>query len=861
MLLERESSLGSLGQYATEARRGEGRLVLVSGEAGVGKSALVEQLEEDTSDARWLWGACDGLFTPRPLGPLFDIAEHLGGELLDLCRAHAPRDDLFAALLRQANDPATLSVLVFEDVHWADEATVDLLRFLGRRLRNTAVLLIATYRDDAWSASDPLRLALGELATQRSTRRIGLGPLSAGAIATLATGSGLDAAELHRLTNGNPFYATEALRGGADVVPPSARDAVLARGARLRGTARELLDVAALTGTRVEVRLLEAVTVCPPDAIDELLTSGLLTGDGEWLRFRHEIARLAVEQAVAAHRRVAIHARVLAALGVLGCDEDARMAFHAEAAGDGPAVFAHAARAAQRSAELGSHREAAAQFERALRHTAGADDAMLASLYEGYASEVSVLDRWTEAADADTQALALWRASGNRLREGDTLRRLSRTMWRLCRSDEAFTAAEAAVDVLEPLGDGAELASAYANLAGHHMQARHADIAIELARRAQELAGPMNLPAVRSDAANTMAMAMADAGREWAAGLQEALDIATAHRLPSQVGRAYSNLYATYAEHRRFEEAERYFVEGFAYTDERDMGVYTTCLLGERSSVMEKTGRWDEALALGTDLLRRVASPVNRINPLMSVGTVRARRGDSGVWECLDEAAAAADGSREPEWIAAVRIARTEAFWLEGHVEAALQEVGLVADLAARCDPWERGTAAVWLRRLGSDRRIEGAVAEPYRLMIDGDGVLAARRWTDLGCVYDAALALFDVADEAALREALSLFDSLGAAPAARLTRHRMRQVGIRSIPSGAQSATRSHPAGLTRREHEVLDLICAGHTNAEIATLLFISAKTVDHHVSAVLAKLGTPTRTAAASEAARLGLVGAAK
>src|SRR5215472_16182163 len=187
-LLEREPSLASLAGYAREARHGEGRLVLVAGEAGVGKSALVEQLQHGLPDARWSWGACDGLFTPRPLGPLFDLAAQLGGELEELCRAGAAREDLFRALLRQVSQPGTLSVVVIEDVHWADEATVDLLRFLGRRLRDAPALLIATYRDDGLAAGDPLRMALGDLATQRSTRRIDLAPLSAGAVRVLAEG-------------------------------------------------------------------------------------------------------------------------------------------------------------------------------------------------------------------------------------------------------------------------------------------------------------------------------------------------------------------------------------------------------------------------------------------------------------------------------------------------------------------------------------------------------------------------------------------------------------------------------------------------------------------------------------------------
>jgi hypothetical protein len=230
------------------------------------------------------------------------VAAQLGGELEGLCQTGAAREDLFRALLRQVSDPGTLNVIIIEDIHWADEATIDLLRFLGRRLRDAPVLLIVTYRDEGLAADDPLRIALGDLTTQRPTRRVRLAPLSVDAVRMLAEGSGLKAAELYRLTGGNPFYVTEVVQAGLGAVPASARDAVLARAARLGGGSREVLDVAALIGARVELDLLTSATGCPPAAVDEILASGLLAEDGGWLKFRHEIARLAVEQAIPAHR-------------------------------------------------------------------------------------------------------------------------------------------------------------------------------------------------------------------------------------------------------------------------------------------------------------------------------------------------------------------------------------------------------------------------------------------------------------------------------------------------------------------------------------------------------------------------------
>jgi DNA-binding CsgD family transcriptional regulator/tetratricopeptide (TPR) repeat protein len=860
-LLEREACLVSLAGYADEARHGEGRLVLVAGEAGVGKSALVEQLHHDLPDARWSWGACDGLFTPRPLGPLLDLADQLGGELEELSRAGAAREDLFRALLRQVSEPGPLNVLVVEDVHWADEATVDLLRFLGRRLRDTPALLIVTYRDHGLAADDLLRVALGDLATQRSTRRVELAPLSADAVRVLAGGSGLDATVLYGLTGGNPFYVTEVLQAGLGVVPPSARDAVLARAVRLGGGPREVLEVAALMGIRVELDLLTSVTGCPPQAVDEILASGLLAEDSGWLRFRHEIARLAVEQAIPAYRRADIHARILAALGALGCGDDARMAFHAEAAGDQPAVLHHAPRAAHQAADLGSHREAAAQFERALRFAADADPGVAAGLYGQLGFELRLVGRFQDAVDAGQQALALWRQAGNRLRQGDALCDLSYALERLGRGPDSVAAAEAAVAVLESLSPAVELARACAHLAFARMVNSEYQAAIDLAVRAQAIAEPLGALDVLSDALNTRGCSIAHTGGDWADYLRRALDLALSADLDHQAARAFVNLHSRYANHRRFAEAEPYFTDGVAYCDEHDIGSGTVFLQGERVAALERMGRWDEAVALSTALLGTAdLSPFDRLRPLQVLSVIRARRGEPDAREYLDEAAATADASGEPQAIVPVRLARAEARWLQGEARQAAAEAELADDVAAGLDVWDRGEIAAWLRRTGSPRPARGELATPYRLVVAGEWEEASRQWTDLGCPYEAALALYDSTEETALRQALKVFTRLGALAAGQLTRHKMRALGIRSIPAGPRPATRADPAGLTRREQEVLELIRGGHTNAEIAARLFISVRTVDSHVSAVLAKLGTPTREAAA-RAAQLKLARAAE
>jgi DNA-binding CsgD family transcriptional regulator/tetratricopeptide (TPR) repeat protein len=860
-LLERDTQLDSLAEYAREARLGDGRLVLIAGEAGVGKSALVEQLARELQDVSWHWGACDGLFTPRPLGPLFDIAASLGGELVVLSRSGAPREELFGALLRQLSAPREVHVLVIEDLHWADEATIDLLRFLARRIREHRVLLLVTYRDDSMRPGDPLRIALGDLATQRSVRRIGLSPLSAAAVAVLARGSGLDPAALFELTGGNPFYVSQAVQAGTEEVPASARDAVLAQAARLAPGARAVLDATALIGPRAELTLLASVAGGDRPDLEALLASGLLAGNGTVLHFRHEIARLAVEGAVPAHRSGAIHARILAALESSDCDDDARMAFHAEAAGNGPAAHRHAAAAAHRAAALASHREAAAQFERALRFAAGADRATVARLHDGFAYEISLLDQWQQAAGAREQALAIWHQEGDRLREGNSLRWLAYSLCALSRGAEAIAAARRAVAILEPLGQSGELAWAYAHLAAMLMVRYESREAIALARRAQAVAGALELTEVVSDALNTEACAVRMTGGNWAGTLRRALDVALAGQYDAAIGRAYVNLYACHVADREWAAAEPYFTAGVAHCDERDLTTYAIHLRSERSAVLERTGRWDEAVAICHQLLRKGGpSPGIRLCPLNRLGTILARQHDPGAWACLDEAIQWADRGGEAQSIVPVRLARAEAFWLQGRLPEARHEAERADDAAANCDDWERGAVAVWLRRTGSSRPARGVLATPYRRLLDGDWSGAGQFWLDLGCGYEAGLAFLGSTDEALLRTALQIFTDLRATATVRLTRHKMRRLAIRSIPTGPRTATREHPLGLTRREHEVLDLICAGLTNAEIAAKLFIAVKTVDHHVSAVLAKLHAPTRGAAVTRAARLGLIAAA-
>jgi len=855
-LLERASFLQALGDYASEARGGGGRLVLVSGESGMGKTALLEAFQRQTGRDRWLWGACDGLLTPRPLGPLFDIAAQAGGELSALCNDGAVRDRLFTAFLAEIGSPASLTVAVIEDVHWADEATLDLLSFAGRRLGRTRALLLATYRDDELADDHPLRRVLGDLATQRATRRMRLPPLSEEAVRTLAGEQHVDAGELYRVTGGNPFYVSEIVEAGWPAVPPTVRDVVAGRLARLSTGTRQAVEVAAVIGTRVDLPLLSSAL--EGSSVDECLASGILVADGSGVRFRHELVRMAVEAGIPSYRQTELHVRLLAALEERGDADPALLAHHAEGAGDEKAVLRHAPEAARRSAALGAHREAAAQYERALRFAHRIDRPGMAALQEGVAGEYALLDRWDEAEGAVRAALELRRQLGDDLSVGEDLRQLARALWRLCRGEEEIRAAEEAVAVLAPLPPGRELAWAYAGLGALYSGVGRIDESLELLDKALVLGELLHEPDLVSNVLVHQGMNLVERGCDGTEPLKQALRIAMDAGLQAAAGHAYTNLHEASSRLNLFAAAERYYAEGIAYCDEHELGVYSLCLQGWRTVTLSLLGRWDEAADISTAMLgRHGVSPVNRLNPLRALGTIRGRRGEAGAWELLDGALELAEGLREPLWLASVRVARAEMRWIAGQVDLAMQEARAAYDAGlGRTDPWLLGSVAAWLTRLGQPPGGASGLPEPIALEMAGDWREAAAAWEQLGRAYDAALVRLATTDEAALRQALAALDDLGAQATAAVARRRMRELGIKAIPRGPRPVTRAAPAGLTAREREVLALLAQGLPDREISRRLFISERTVHHHVSAVLAKVGVSSRTAAAREAARMGI-----
>ncbi len=860
--LERDSQVEAVLGYAAEATAGTGRLVLVHGEAGGGKSTLLEQVEALLPDAAWHWGACDGLFTPLPLAPLRDIADSFGGPLRAASEADASRETLFAALIQAVRADPGLTVLVVEDIHWADEATLDLLRFVGRRVQKERALLLVTFREEESAPSSPLRQALGELARQRGTRRVALPPLSQRAIEQLVGDTGLDAAAVHQLTGGNPYFVAEVVGSAGRGLPASARDAALARADVLDHASRSVLDAAALAGGRVDPSLMDVVVGEPETAYDTLVRAGLLVTDGRSLRFRHEIARLSVADAVPEPRRSSVHRRILAALLERGVHDDSRLAFHAAGAGDTAAVLLHSRAAARRAAALASHGEAVEHLRRALAagDRTGLDTRSRAEVLDDLATELGLVDRWGEAEPIRAEAIQLWRGLGDALNEGSALRMYARALSRLARGAEARQAIDDALAVLEPLGPTAPLARSVEYLAAVLWHEGANVDAIAASDRAVALAEALDLPDVLSDALNTLACSMMSLGQDWLPTMQRALSVALDAGCDEQAGRAYMNYYAALVDEGRVAEADAVFTSGLAFCEEREVVSAAKFLVSTRIGALESTGQWQEAVSVGTAHLEdTTVSPVRRLAALLSLARIGVRRGDPDAGRLLDDGTAISEGTGEPQWILPFRLLVVERHWVHGHLDRARSAVVRAGSVAAVAplDARFAGSAEVWARRLGMPHPEPPAGSHRWAAELRGDVAGAVAGWDAASAPYEAALALAFSPSSDDQVKALRRLDALGATAVAAVVRRQLRRAGVRSLPGAPRSTTLSHPAGLTSREQEVLQQLGHGLSNEEIAAQLFISTKTAGHHVSALLGKLGVSGRREAVAEARRRGLL----
>lgn len=859
-LLERETHITQLREALDRVTSSEdGCLALIYGQAGIGKSSLVRAFL-DTLDpsVRILMGSCDDLQTARTLGPFRDMARHATGPLKQILESSPEPDRVFEGVFEELSGAMHPAVVVLEDVHWADDATLDVLRFVIRRLDRLQVLVVLTYREEDVGEDHPLRRVLGGVGSA-SVVRLELPPLSRSAVTRLAAGGGVDPDTLYHVTGGNPFFVYEVLAAGHDPVPATIRDAVLARVAGLSRRARDALDQFAVIPAAVEQWLARVLLHDDLSAVAEAEEHGVIEVNAAGIRFRHELARRAILQGLSTTKVLALNRLVLNAL-VAHSDADlSRIVHHANQAHDGEAIVRYGPATAREAANARAHREARAHYENLLAYKDRFDTAERAALQEGYAVECYVTGRSVEAVQAQLAALADRRELGDPIALGHNLRWLSRMFWWDGKRVEAERAAREAVDELKSVSSP-ELAMAYSNRSQLAMLAYHNEEAIEWGEMAITLARNLG-----DDGTLTHALANVGAAR-WHAGdhdlgptlMEEGLQVALRSGHDEHACRAWVVWVSALLDTHLYDEARARLDQAVSFAEEHEQLGFLSYLVGTRARLLLETGSFDDAESDARWVLSQPAQTgISFVPALYVLGRVQSRRGHPEAETTLREAWQLAQQSQELQRMGPVSVALAELWWLRGNsgmvaetIDPTLAKARLIAPtrLRAELEYW-RWKAHPSFRDAGDDH--------PYALQMAGMWRDAADMWRERGCPYEVAMALAESDEPESLLEALTIADGLDAAAFSRIVRRQLKDRGVARIPRGPSSATRTNPFGLTDRQVEVLRLLADGLTNPEIASRLVVSARTVDHHVSAILARLDVSTRHAAVARAEGLGIL----
>lgn len=837
-LLERGPFLDALEDYATDARSGRGRLVLVLGEAGIGKTALVDHFRAACPDLQWRWGACDGGFVPRPLGPLYDIASAAGGRLRELAESpETSRNQLFGEFLELIAASGPTGVVI-EDLHWADEATLDWVAHLSRRLSTLPALVILTVRDDEPIHDSRLSETLARLSTHATTRRMNLPRLSIRAVGEISAQR--RAEELHALTGGNPFLVGELLAVGAPEVPPSVLDIARARMQHHSAPAQRILAGAAVLGRPATAALLAAVAGVAASAVDECVESGTLVSSSEGYAFRHELTRRAVEESMPGVQAAELHRIALLALRHEGVD-DSELAHHAAGSGDAEAVLLYAQRAGRAAADASAHREAIVHLERALAHADRLPAEEHADLEEAIAASYSARDHWGDAEPHWAEAIRIRRDLDDPEALSRCLRRRGQSLWRLCRSEESRAAFEESYGLMRDAEDSSErahalLAWANSGFASPAEVSHNLDEGLRIARAFEDdgLIGWALLNTAFADSSfGVIDFPMLD----------EALVHALRTTDTQLTGCIYTNQYEGSIDILRLDAYADTFDEAVNYCLDHEQHTYSVCLRGSRVTELLRRGRNQEAIELALRTGEETISPVNRMHLGIGLTAAAFRAGRPEARQWLEETWALALGNDETFWLLQVATAAAQGAWLTGDPSLVDQRVHDTFERGRTDDPWMQGELSAWLARLGHPVDREARFPGPHGPEHAGRYAEAAEAWRTIGAPFEEAVDLLWTGEEASMLRARELFGSVGSAPAVALADQALREQGAR-VPRGPRASTAAHPAGLTAREAEVHDLIGLGLTNAEIAGRLQLSTRTVDHHVSAILAKLGVSSR-----------------
>ena len=850
-LIEREAHLRSL-EDAISGSGDSGCVILISGEAGFGKSSILHAaLEKVDHQFRVLTTACEPIGIPLAFAPLYDLLDGLPDDVRNDLRSGAGRPAVNAGLLDLVKNDRI--VLVFEDMHWGDEATMGLIRYLGRRINATNSVLIVTYRSEEVDPAHPLRLVIADLGS--TALRIELPPLTPAGVAELAQGIDIDPLEVHAATLGNPFFVEELLREPGSGLPATVGNAVLASAAQLPDPGIELLQLVALSPDGLSLDFLIAQGPGASRCLDLAVQRRLLVEDRGQVGCRHDIIRESLLHALAPARARRLHRALLAHLETDPnvSPDVAKLAFHCIGAGEDAKAARYSLEAARRSARVGAHRQAAFHYSNALGFRDQMSDATFRDASLEAATEHCLINDFPAA--SQLSALRVERTAGP-VEEAKARAWLAYFQSRendfvACRRE-----ARLASDVLRNQPASEEYALALAVTAWVELVEGDGAEAIARGDEAVAMARAVGAAAVEVHAATTAGTARSFAGDP--AG-QDQLEHAVARGVAEQVGeaaaRALNNVGILALRRGHLDEARESFDRMIEYTLTHELDAWYIAGIATRAWINVAAGRWTDADRDLEAVLGQRTCVQTEAESLIAAAVLRARRGDPGSLDLIDQALGRIEGTTDHDSLVLGCALAMEGAWigLLPVERAATRYQALLQSGPMQADHVGQAMLAFWARRLDLDPP-DGHIIGPPGLEWRGDIAGAVRSWESKGYSVHAAItrAMLPGAD------LVSVFAELGrlsADGAIRGLRRELQRRGVAHIPRGESSITRENPAGLTRRQAEVLELMASGYSNLAIAEELFITPKTASHHVSAVLSKLNASSRLQAVATATANG------
>lgn len=875
LLMEREDVITQFKQGAAAVAR-SGKVILLNGEAGIGKTSILEHIRiELKNEYTFLWSGCDPLLTPQPYAPFKDIAEQLSPTLLPLFESGSSPSKINNALYKALELRTSPCIFIIEDIHWADNATLDLLKFIVRRISFIPCLLCVSYRSDEL-ANNPSLSSMLSLIPSAHVIRAALSPLSLSAVEQLTKNTKHDPQKLHEVSAGNPFFVSELLNSddiSNENIPVSVRDSVNARVANLAEHERAFLSTLSLIPYAFRLELIEylfgdgANNIVMKCESRKLLQCNV-KGD---YRFRHELTRLAIQSTLSMHVKKTEHARILDALINLGLSNNLAWAVHhAQGARDAQLVLKYASQAAKYSADLGAHKEAASYYDKALTFVEHADAELAAILHEQWAYEVGLTMRMDQSVvDARRHAISIWRALNRQDKVAENLRWLSRLHWYRGEAERAEHFANEAIKHFESIAASSELAMAYSMRSQLDMLNDRNNDAIMWGNKALELEKTFPNPAVRAHALNNIGSALLLHGNESGKHyLEQSLEVAQANGLHEDVARVYTNYSDYCVRFKKLEQAETLITKGIQYDVAHDLDSWTYYLVGIQAQLRQEQGRLVDAqtIAAGVQDLDN-QTMLMKLPALIVLSKVNSRLGCEDASVQLTKALEHAISIDEYQYTVQAHLNFIEHFWLtEKSLKPALSRAEphftyLQALPSGALNTWQIGELQVWYCRFGIAIPYceEDDIAQPWRLELNGQLDKAYQKWLALNMPFNAAMCLLQsqgrpegpsqINNQAQnLQKAYSEFEALHAQGAIKRLLNIAKQNGvnihINKPRRGPYAKTKQHPLGLTAKEQQVLSLLVKGSSNADIAAHLSRSTRTIENHVASILQKLNATNR-----------------